>query len=107
MRLSEAADPFPGCPDLVGQLGRKWHPDPSGTSEGPVHLLAVVSNPGRLNGLRSTVPVGPSPLGRFRPSGTSSPQTAHEPRSVDVMLTLAAFLFKNHFLFHKVISEMI
>jgi hypothetical protein len=43
VRLREAADPFPGSPGLVGQLGRKWHPGPLGSSVGPTHHLGLLS----------------------------------------------------------------
>jgi hypothetical protein len=41
--LREATDPFSCSPGLVGLLGHKWHPGPSGSSRGPVHLLESLS----------------------------------------------------------------
>jgi hypothetical protein len=100
-RLREGTDPFPGCPGLVGQLGRKWHPGPSGSSGGPAHQLGPQS---QIQGAQWTSVhwlVGPSPLGRFWPSGTFSPLTAHYRRNADVMLVSTANLIKNPFLFQK------
>jgi hypothetical protein len=56
---------------------------------------------GALSRLLVSGPVGPSPLGLFRPSNTFSPSSAHEPRDADVMLTSAAFELKILFFSRK------
>jgi hypothetical protein len=92
VHLREGRTPFPGCNRMKGfwALSVTW---PVGPLWGPNALDgATTISPGSFSRLLSPGPDGPSPVGRFRPSNSFSPSSAHETRNADVMLTSAALL---------------